>query len=625
MKKWIKISATLLIALIITIICSFHYSYYFYMKSDEVISFDMESMPTNIVINGYETNENKLICTTEDSWIDIPLNGVKINYVEIDSPEKVESPVPVQVYYKINSEYSETNSTKYTIHTNKKNRIYIPDNQYNGVRLDIGNKNGDKLTIGKITVGNESMDYIQKVGTLKLIITMGIVSIILFGLQHTIKLMQDAKMIQSAPLTIFNKYKKRVWYAIMWIGIAYYIYMGIKTRGYAILNTLHNYAGDTFMDFFNSMMYERHPYESKVIYPPIANLIYYFFYLFVPSDIFVAGSFAIRDSQIGRVLIAMYISLTTLGFLYAILKLKKGIIEEKILFGVTLICSMPFLYQLERANMIFVSLFFLMIYIYGYNSEKEIVKHIAFISLAVSASIKIYPALFGLILIRDKRWKDALICCMYGIIIFLAPFMFFGGIKNVGLMIANILNCTADMNNTGEGLKLNISNIFNYLGIIVCNDKSAFDVVTIIMKVFCLFGGTCLILFGEFKQKWKLYMVPTLMMILIPDFSFLYAMTFICIPLIYFLDNKETNCRIDIIYFILFVLMLIPIVNTENPLLDSFKNDYYPLTMSVIIESMATFIFMIILWGEGIYSIIQKRVKGEQVVEMKTLDLDNIK
>ena len=196
MKKWIKISATLLIALIITIICSFHYSYYFYMKSDEVISFDMESMPTNIVINGYETNENKLICTTEDSWIDIPLNGVKINYVEIDSPEKVESPVPVQVYYKINSEYSETNSTKYTIHTNKKNRIYIPDNQYNGVRLDIGNKNGDKLTIGKITVGNESMDYIQKVGTLKLIITMGIVSIILFGLQHTIKLMQDAKMIQ---------------------------------------------------------------------------------------------------------------------------------------------------------------------------------------------------------------------------------------------------------------------------------------------------------------------------------------------------------------------------------------------------------------------------------------------
>ena len=104
-----------------------------------------------------------------------------------------------------------------------------------------------------------------------------------------------------------------------------------------------------------------------------------------------------------------------------------------------------------------------MIYIYGYNSEKEIVKHIAFISLAVSASIKIYPALFGLILIRDKRWKDALICCMYGIIIFLAPFMFFGGIKNVGLMIANILNCTADMNNTGEGLKLNISNIFFFL------------------------------------------------------------------------------------------------------------------------------------------------------------------
>ena len=409
----------------------------------------------------------------------------------------------------------------------------------------------------------------------------------------------------------------------MWMGIVYYIYMGIKTHGDAILNTLHFDPGDTFMDFFNSMMYERHPYESKVIYPPIANLIYYFFYLFVPSDLFAAGSVAIRDSQIGRVLIAVYISITTLGFIYAILKIKKGIIEEKILFGITLILSTPFLFQMERANMIFVSLFFLMIYIYGYSSEKKVVKHIAFFSLAISASIKIYPALFGLLLIRDKRWKDAAICCMYGIIVFFAPFMFFGGIKNVGLMVQNILNCTADMNNTGEGLKLNISNIFNYLGIIICKDKNAFSIASTIMKVACLLGGAWLILFGEFKQKWKLYMVPTLMMILIPDFSFIYAMTFICIPLIYFLDNKETNSRIDIVYFVLFILMLIPMVNTECSLLDSFKNDYYPLTMSVIIESMATFIFMIILWGEGIYSIIKKRIKCGRVVEINTTD--NIK
>ena len=50
----------------------------------------------------------------------------------------------------------------------------------------------------------------------------------------------------------------------------------------------------------------------------------------------------------------------------------------------------------------------------------------ALILIAMAAGIKLYPAIIGVIYLREKRFKEAIRLVIYGLIIFLVPFAFCG-------------------------------------------------------------------------------------------------------------------------------------------------------------------------------------------------------
>lgn len=404
-------------------------------------------------------------------------------------------------------------------------------------------------------------------------------------------------------------------------GILKFIYSGIISRGETIIGILHNFENDTFMDLFNSMQYGTAPYERGVIYPPLANLMYYFFSRFIPQEIFEQGTIMIRDSQIGRTLLAVYITITTLFLVFIILKVKKGIYEEKFFFVLTILLSMPFLFQLERGNLVLITLIFVMIFIWGYDSDNKFVKHVSFLSLAIATAIKIYPVILGLILIRNKKWKDVITCVIYGVIIFFVPFTFLGGWKNIILFFNNVINTTDYMKNAGYGLKVNISNTFGYLGILLMGDEGGFSIFSIILKLICLIGGVNLILFAKFEEKWKLYMVPALMMVLIPDFSFLYMLILLVPSLIYFLDSDKKIKILDVVYLMLFVCMFIPMENRSYEFLNVFAEDYYPLTTQTIIKGFSVLAFMIVLWCEEGGKLLLKVFKNKDNTFVKILKI----
>lgn len=233
---------------------------------------------------------------------------------------------------------------------------------------------------------------------------------------------------QILKLSFKNNPRKFIFLITMWIGIVLFFLLGLASHGAHVLSSLHNFTNDTFMDFFNSIQYERHPYEAKVIYPPLANTFYYLIHALIPNDIFIQGSIAIRDSQIGRMIIILYTIVTMFLLYFAITKLdQKSSPNMQMLFFFTMLFSAPMLYTLERANLIIVALIFMIFFCAYYESDKKILRHFAFMSLAIAASIKIYPAILGLLLIRDKRWKDTFICIIYGILLFFIPFSLFGG------------------------------------------------------------------------------------------------------------------------------------------------------------------------------------------------------
>lgn len=410
--------------------------------------------------------------------------------------------------------------------------------------------------------------------------------------------------------------KENIWYLVIWGALGIFILTGIFCKNLSMLNFFHSNPNDTWMDFFNSMMYKHSPYELKVIYPPLINLFYYIVHFFIADEAFAQGSLAVRASQSGRIVISLYFIISTVLLTYGIMKLKKGDLNKKIFFVLTMILTYPFLYLMERGNSAILCLIFLMFFIYGYKSDKKYIRHLAYISLAIAASIKIYPALFGLLIIRDKDWKGAMWAIIYGVIIFFVPFVFFGGFKNIGLFIQNILNCIDMMADQGAGFKVSIGNAFRileqYLG-----TKNSLEIVATIFKLIILVGGSILIIFGKYKEKWKLFMVPTMIMVLIPDFSFIYSMVYFIIPLIYFLDEKSKieNRKekiLNIIYFVLFAGMFITIPNLLPEWFEIFENDHYPLTLPTLIDNIVVVIFMCILWVDISYFSIKKYIREKK-------------
>ena len=352
---------------------------------------------------------------------------------------------------------------------------------------------------------------------------------------------------------------------------------------------LYNDTNDTYMDFYNSLIGKNNPYDKQLIYPPLASTFYYFLSIFIPEKDFELGSFGIRSTQYGRFLGGLYITLTTLLFIYSLFKLKNGNLEEKILLALLLILSGPFLFQLERANLIFVTLSFIMFYVYGYNSQNKYIKNLAFISLAIASSFKIYPAVLGFLLVKEKRYRDAWILFFYGITFFVLPIIFVGGFEKFPLFINNIVNATKILNSTSSLIKLSINNLFHVLSSLF---KIGFiEKLGFPATILTLISGILIIILSDFKEKWKPIAIGTTLMITVPNFSFIYAMIFISIPLVLFLDEPQKD-KLDNIYIILFVLMLVP--------LRSSKSGY--------IESISIYIMMILLWLEGSKSIYFKYI-----------------
>lgn len=118
--------------------------------------------------------------------------------------------------------------------------------------------------------------------------------------------------------------------------IVFTIISSIVTNGKSVNKILFYDSNDTYMDFFNSLMNAKNPYDNNKIYPPISYVFYYIQSKFIPRDVYSQGSFAIRSSQMGRFIIGIYITFSTLLFVYAIFKLKKGCLEENILFIILL-------------------------------------------------------------------------------------------------------------------------------------------------------------------------------------------------------------------------------------------------------------------------------------------------
>lgn len=394
--------------------------------------------------------------------------------------------------------------------------------------------------------------------------------------------------------------RKIIFYLSSLIGILAFFVGGFISRGYSFYNLFQSDKTDYFMDFFkplSELLYG--PYAQGSIYPPLAQLFYKIMLRLIPIDIAQKGAFVTRSSQNGQLLFLIYSIFTLSLFIFILIKLKKGTYLEKYIFTLITLFSAPFLFLFERANIIFIALIFLMLFIYFKDSKIRICREISFICLAISSGIKIYPVIFIILLIKEKRFNDTLRFIIYLIFAFVIPLLALGGISQLTYLIRNIISTTNNSQIWGLGYSSNIQSIvrifYAYIG-----DYGTYPVfMGKIVSIIVLISG----IFSSFyiKSAWKTVAILILLMISFPPISFVYANIFMIIPLIMFLDKDNKFMKSDYIFLICFILIMIPFTLSKiDTLTAGFGKAARPFTYGLLFQNLALFIMTMTLIIQGL-------------------------
>lgn len=197
---------------------------------------------------------------------------------------------------------------------------------------------------------------------------------------------------------------------------------------------------------FGTNIYE---YTEMACFPPLAYLMYAF--------LARIGGYQAEDPALERehpyyghnmTIFLLYNIVCIVIMLYGIsLFLKKRGFVNQVLFPLLVIFSYPVAFTaMQRGNSVLLAAPLLMIALAWRDDPSKIKRELALVLIAVCAGLKIYPAVFGLLYLKEKRWGEALRLVLYGIVLFFAPFAFFGGIEGFKTFLKTIISLYGTIN-----------------------------------------------------------------------------------------------------------------------------------------------------------------------------------
>lgn len=288
--------------------------------------------------------------------------------------------------------------------------------------------------------------------------------------------------------------------------------------------------------------------DPDAIYPP---LMFSFLNIFatIVKDRQKASELFVSTTGYGMLCLVMYIILFVVLFievLHYFYKSNSGM--KKAILAFTLIFSYPFWgCAFERGNPVMYAMLFLMIGLSLRDSDNCILREISLIMVAVSAGFKLYPAVFGLLWIVEKRYKEAGRLVLYGLAAFFIPFHFWGGIFNG---VANYLITFSGY--LGKGLYSETSILGDCIILFGERGKIIGQVCIVCWIIWVIYY-----LFSE-KITWKSIALLTSTQTILLAESYVYTFVFISIPLCFFLNmlnKKKVYTWSDYLYAMLFALI----------------------------------------------------------------------
>lgn len=367
----------------------------------------------------------------------------------------------------------------------------------------------------------------------------------------------------------------------------HYVLSHYNGLNYYPFNTFLFNPADKFNDFFNI-------YHAAVLLNPYAFFVsVYFPFTFIIMYLFTMISANYAFSLFLLIFIA-----------YFIYYIHKNIndhgssdIANKILnVFVFSFMAYPFLFNIDRGNMECLIFVFLALFIYFYQKKQV---YIGAIFLSLAASMKLYPWIFAVLLLSDKKYKSIFISIALVVLLTLVSAAAFqGGISG---SFAGLLN---NLNKFNQGYLMHYTGLQHNLSLYgvayLLLQSNIFHLINplfeFILRNYFIVAGIMLgsvmayIMFVNERALWKKSALLVFLILLLPPVSFDYKLIHLFIPLMLFFNCDEKSNKFNFVYSLLFGLLLIP-------------KDYYiiadDISIAVILNPaiMLAMIFLIISSG----------------------------
>lgn len=313
-------------------------------------------------------------------------------------------------------------------------------------------------------------------------------------------------------------------------------------------------------DYFMHLGYASAPigtniyeFSSSACFPPFAYLMYALLARAVgysaenPSDT--------KIHQTAGNNMTVYILYTALCIILIVYATSLFIKKRGFVYQVMLPCILIFTYPvafsaIQRGNSVLPVAALICIAAAWRNDESKVKRELALVIIAVCAGLKIYPAVLGLLYLKERRWKETLRLLIYGIVLFFGPFVFFGGIEGMKTFFSSLLALNGQVN------RCSVSGLTEALTTAVFG-HNIHEFTFMIQQIFLIL---CAAAFFMTKDKWGEMLTLCALMTVYISSSWMYTCVYIIpVALVFFSEKGDAPIRInrnnwtDIIAMILFL------------------------------------------------------------------------
>ena len=393
---------------------------------------------------------------------------------------------------------------------------------------------------------------------------------------------------------------KIIFFSVSCLGYLTSIIALLLTRGEAWPKILEEngylYMGDFLMHvYFVSIPAKVYMVYEGCCFPPLAYLFYLFINRLLPSQ----GIANMSDYKLIPAGVLLYFAMVAFCmmiialFIYESLEKRRG--AAILACGLILFSEPFFAGAIERGNSVLLTLVLLLLALYCKEQKSAVLQELGLVLLAVAACLKLYPAVFGVLYLYEKRWKQALRLVCYGLFLFFVPFAFFGGYPGFLAFLHNL----SDVGSKACPEIYTITGCVEWLYVHLADVAAVPRGVHLLGQlVSLLYLAVALFLAYRTGNGWKRMLYLSSLLIIFTNSSFPYTTIYLLLPFLAFIREKGDDHRIlTCFYAVCFGLIFTTCTLPDTAFTAIFGKSFtfllrylvlYPMLLTALIESLCS-------------------------------------